>query len=267
MKMNSYKEEAYDKFARMGFSIKGAIYFLLGVLAVVAAAGPSGKATGKEGVLRWLDHQPLGTILLIIIMIGILGYIVLRLMQAFKDTNNKGSGWKGYTVRTFYFLRAISYLLLLLACFFIVFPGTKILDKEDADTMTRIIELPAGNIAVAIIGAFFAGFGIFEIGRALSGSFKHHLNFKRISTKTKGIFNTIGVIGYLSRGIILGLTGFIIVKAAFNAFVDKAPFTSQAFNILSSLLGEFYMGIVAAGLSFYGLFYFVKAKFYQVSMK
>lgn len=267
MKMDSLKEEAYDKFARTGFSIKGAIYVLLGILAVVAAAGPSGKATGKRGVLMWLEHQPLGPILLILIMVGILGYVALRFMQAFKDTNHKGSSWKGLAIRAFYFIRGTSYLLLLLACFFIVFPGTKVLDKEDANTMARIIELPAGNIAVAVAGAFFAGFGVFEIGRSLTGNFKHHLNFKNLNERIRGIYNTIGVIGYLARGVILGLTGFLIIKAAFNAYVDKAPFTAQAFHILSSLLGEFYMGIVAAGLAFYGIFYFIKAKFYQVTMK
>ena len=265
--MDSVKEEAYDKFARTGFAIKGAIYVLLGILAVVAAAGPEGKATGKKGVLMWLDHQPLGPVLIIIIMIGILGYVVLRFMQALKDTNHKGSGWKGAIIRTFYFLRGISYLLLLLASFFIVFPDTKILDEEDADTMTWMIELPAGNIAVAIIGAFFAGFGVFEIGRAITGSFKHHLNFKHVRSGVRGVYYVIGVIGYMARGIILGLTGFILVKAALNAYVDKAPFTSQAFNFISSLLGEFYMGVVAAGLAFYGIFYFIKAKFYQISVK
>ena len=77
----------------------------------------------------------------------------------------------------------------------------------------------------------------------------------------------MGVIGYFARGIILGLTGYLIVEAAFDAYVDKAPFTTQAFNILSSLLGEFYMGIVAAGLASYGLFYMVKAGHYQVTIE
>ena len=266
MKMNSIREEAYEKFARTGFAIKGAIYVLLGILAVVAAVGPNGKVTGKEGVLQWLDHQPLGPVLLVLIMVGLLGYVVLRFMQAFKDTNNKGTDWKGITTRILYFIRGVSYILLVFACFFIVFPGLKILDKEDGKTMTKVIELPAGNIAVAMVGAFFIGFGIFEIGRALTGSFKHHLNLNSVTDRIRGVYNTIGVIGYLARGIILCLIGFLIVEAAFNAYVDKAPFTTQAFNILSSLLGEFYMGIVAAGLAFYGIFYIVKARHYQVTI-
>lgn len=265
--MGSVKKEAYDKFARTGFAVKGIIYVLLGILAVVAAAGPEGKATGKRGVLVWLDHQPLGPVLIIIIMIGILGYVVLRFMQAIKDTNHKGSGWKGIITRLFYFIRGISYLLFMLAGFFVVFPDTKVLDKEDADTLAWMIELPAGNIAVAMVGLFFAGFGVYELGRAFTGNFKHHLDFRNLNSGVKGVCNTIGVIGYLARGIILGVIGFLLVKAAINAFIDKAPFTSQAFNFLSSLLGEFYMGIVAAGLAFYGFFYFIKAKLYQVSIK
>lgn len=266
MEMNSAKEEAYEKFARTGFAVKGGIYILLGVLAVVAAAGPNGKATGKRGVLLWLDHQPLGPALILLIMIGILGYMLLRFMQALKDTNHQGSGWKGLAIRTFYFMRGIVYLLLLLVSFFIVFPGIKILEKEDAETLNWIIELPAGNIAIALAGVFFAAFGVFEIGRALTGSFQHHIDFTGLSSGKRGVYQAIGVTGYLARGIILGLTGYLLVKAALNAYMDKVPFTAQAFDFLSSILGEFFMGIVAAGLAFYGLFYLIKAKFYKISV-
>ncbi len=265
--MDYVKSKAYEKFARTGFAVKGAVYILLGILAVAAAAGPNGKITGKKGVLIWLDHQPLGPVLITLIMVGLLGYIMLRFMQAFKDTNDKGTGWKGLATRIFYFIRGVSYLLLFLTSLLIVFFQTKLLDKEDTNTMARIIELPAGNIAIGIVGFFFAAYGIFEIGRAITGSFKRHLNFSNLGKKPRSIFNTIGVIGYLARGIILGITGFSLVEAAFNAYIDTASFTSQAFHILSSLLGELYMGLVAAGLAFYGLFYFVKAKLYQVSTK
>ena len=265
--MDSGKKEAYDKFTRTGFIIKGVIYVLLGMLALVAAVGSGGKTTGRLGVLVWLDHQPLGPGLLILIMIGILGYVTLRLMQALKDTNHKGSGWKGLSTRVAYFISGLTYLMLFFACFFTVFFRTSFIDKEDANFIARIIELPAGNIAIGIAGGFLFGFGLFEIGRALTGAFNHHLNFNHLNEKTRRILNSIGVVGYLARGVILCIMGFLIVKTAFKAFVDQASFISQAFSLLSSFLGEFYMGTVAAGLVFYGSFYFVKAKFYQITVQ
>lgn len=263
--MNSVQKEAYDTFTRTGFSIKGVIYILLGVLAVVAAASPAGKTTGRLGVLIWLDHQPLGSILLILIGLGLVGYVVLRFVQAFKDTNHKGSGWKGLSRRAGYFISGFSYLLFFFACIYFVFPNARKMGKEEAGYIASLLELPAGNIVVAIIGAFSFGYGVFEIVRGFKTSFKHHLNFKNINKRHKKVLSAIGVIGYVARGIILSLIGYLIIKAAFNAYVDNLSITSQAFSILSSLLGKLYMGIIALGLVFYGLFNFVKAKLYQIT--
>ena len=263
--MNSKERKAYDKFARTGFAIKGAIYVLLGTLAVIAAAGPGGKTAGRMGVLRWIDQQPFGEILLILIVAGLLGYVVLRMMQAIKDTNHKGTGWKGLSRRAGYFISGFVYLFFIVAGFYLLFPHSGVWKSEGANYIDTILHLPAGNLAVAVSGIFTFGYGVFEILRGFKGGFRNHLHYRNIKKRRRLVLNSIGAAGYIARGITLCLMGYFIGKAAFNVYVKNAKFTSQVFELLSSYFGAFMMGIIAAGLALYGAFMFVKAKFYEIT--
>ena len=265
--MDSGKRKAYKKFARTGFAMKGVIYLLSGTLAVVAAAGPGGKTIGRIGVIRWLDQLPFGPTLIVLIGTGLTGYVVLRFMQAFRDTNNKGSGVKGLSRRAGYFISGMLYLVFLIGISFLLFPEADVWKGEEANYVNRALKLPAGNIAVAIAGAFSFGYGIFEIVRGVKGSYKHHLSFEHVRKRAKSIFTAVGATGYVARGIVLALAGFFVVRAALEAYAEKAHFTSKALEFISSYLGNFAMGAVAAGLALYGIFNFVKARFYQVTIK
>ena len=177
--MEAKKRKAYKKFTRTGFAIKGLIYILSGTLAVIAAAGPGGKTLGRMGVLRWIDQLSLGSLLLLLIGIGLTGYVALRFMQAFKDTNHKGRSWKGLSRRAGYFISGLVYLVFLLASFYILFPKAELWEGKGKSYINQILNLPAGNIAVAVAGAFSFGYGIFEIVRGVKGSYKRPLSFQQ----------------------------------------------------------------------------------------
>lgn len=263
--MDAKERKAYKKFTRTGLAIKGIIYVLSGTLAIIAAAGPGGRTVGRMGVLRWLNELPAGPALLLLIGIGLLGYVVLRLMQAIKDTNHKGRSWKGLARRTGYLISGIVYLVFLIGSIYILFPKADVWQEEEVNYLNKILGLPAGNIAVAIAGVFSFGYGIFEIVRGGKGSYKHHLSLQQVKKSRRLLLNAVGAVGYVARGIVLGLIGFFVVRAAFEAYVDEVGFTSKALEFISAYLGPFVMGIIAAGLALYGIFMFVKARFYQVS--
>lgn len=265
--MDDGKKKAYDKFTRTGLAIKGVIYVLSGILAIIAATGPGGKTFGRMGVLRWIAQQPFGSVLLVLLATGLTGYVVLRLMQAFRDTNHKGSSWKGLSRRAGYFISGLVYLAFLIASFYLLFPEAGVWKKEEISYINKALQLPAGNIAVAIAGAFTLGYGLFEIVRGIKRSFNHHLSFQHVKKNWKRLLTAIGAFGYVARGVILCLAGFFIARSAFQAYVEKAHFTSKALAFLSAYLGTFVMAIVAGGLALYGIFMFVKAKYYQVSIK
>src|SRR5688500_3186267 len=104
------KEKWFERFARFGLVSKGVVYCLMGILSVLAAFGLSQKNGDKAEALKTIYSQPFGQIILVIIGVGLLGYVMLRFFQAFKDIDNKGKDMKGVLNRIGYTLSAFLYL-------------------------------------------------------------------------------------------------------------------------------------------------------------
>ena len=72
---------ALDKLARIGFLAKGLIYALVGVLAIQVAFGDPEEAD-QQGALHAVAQQPLGAVVLWVMVAGLAGYALWRLSQA-----------------------------------------------------------------------------------------------------------------------------------------------------------------------------------------
>src|SRR3954468_24807794 len=78
------------RLAELGYIVKGVVYFLIGFLAIKAALGVGGKTTGTQGALQTLYRQPYGQALMLLTAIGLFGYALWRLIQAWLDPDHKG---------------------------------------------------------------------------------------------------------------------------------------------------------------------------------
>src|ERR1700687_2389901 len=74
---------------RAGFVARGAVYFIVGWLAVMAAFGGS-AATDKQGALETIGQLPLGTVLLGVAAAGLFAYALWSLVRAMFDPEQRG---------------------------------------------------------------------------------------------------------------------------------------------------------------------------------
>ncbi len=74
-----------EKAARAGYTAKAAVYAVIGVLAFQQAIGSGGGTTGSSGALQQVASGPFGTILISLLALGLAGYVIWRLVQAFLD--------------------------------------------------------------------------------------------------------------------------------------------------------------------------------------
>ena len=72
----------FEGLARAGYVARGALYALIGVLAIRLADGVGGPRPNQQGALQQIEHQPFGHALLILTAIGLGGYAFWRLAQA-----------------------------------------------------------------------------------------------------------------------------------------------------------------------------------------
>ncbi|MGB3755988.1 MAG: DUF1206 domain-containing protein, partial [Rivularia sp. (in: cyanobacteria)] len=98
-----------ERLARFGYASKGAVYFIVGLLAVQAAFGKGGQTTDTEGALKSLVQQPFGQILLGLVAIGLMGYVIWRFVEAINDPEHKGKDLKGIAIRLAYVANGLAY--------------------------------------------------------------------------------------------------------------------------------------------------------------
>lgn len=257
------REAWFEKFARFGLVSKGIVYFLMGGLSVLAAFGLSSEKGDKSEAFKLIYEQPYGRVILIAIAIGLLGYVMLRLMQAFKNTENKGKDLKGTLDRIGYGMSALMYLGIGIYAMKLVLQGASS-DQGDSRQfiVSKIFEYPGGEYIVGIASLIVIGMGIYQIARVVTGKFMKRVNL--YNSNMKDAFKTAGVIGYISRGIVLGIIGYFLFHAAWLSNPNEAKGTGAAFDFLQNTFGSLMMALVAIGLAAYGVFCFVKAKYQRI---
>lgn len=276
--MNNSKQSTEHKagewvntYARIGIAAKGIVYVLVGILAAltVFGSGSSGSNGGKQGALQAVLEQPFGKILLGTVILGLLGYVVWRMIQVFADPDGNGTDTKGITKRTGFFISGLIYLFFAFSGVRLLFSGMGSGSSGGGDDggsgrqllVAKVLEQPFGQWLVAIGAALVIGKGIFQLYKAISGKFKSAIKEDEMSHKEKATFMRAGRIGYMARGVVMGILGYFLIQAALQSDASEAQGTQGALDFLSFTGGPYLMAAVALGLACYGVFMFVKAKY------
>ena len=258
-------EKWFEKFARFGLASKGVVYLLMGILSVLAAFGLSNAKGDKEEAFKVIYDQPFGKFILLAIALGLLGYVMLRMFQAIKDTEHKGKDVKGILTRIGYGLSAVLYIFIGAYALKLVFQnGGGGGGNSREFVVSKILGYPGGEYAIGIAGLVVIGMGIYQIYRGVSGKFMKKVNL--VSSNMKDAFKSAGTIGYISRGIVLGIIGYLLFHAALVSNPEEAQGTGAAFDFLQNEFGSLMMALVAIGLAGYGVFCFVKAKYQKIDL-
>jgi hypothetical protein len=257
------KENWFEKFARFGLVCKGIVYCLMGILSVLAAFGLSREKGDKAEAFKVIYEQPFGKLVLVAIGAGLLGYVMLRIFQAFKDIDNKGKDMKGIADRIGYALSAFLYLGMGMYAFRLAFAGTVGGGGHARQFLvSKVLGYPGGQFLIGAAALVVIGMGVYQVYRGISGKFMKRIRL--LHSNMKDYFKKAGTVGYISRGIVLGIIGYFLLHAALRADPGEAKGTGAAFDFLQNTFGSFLMAVVALGLVAYGIFTFVKARYQKI---
>jgi len=245
--------------ARTGYASKGTVYALTGILAFGAAIGLGGESEGKLGVLKFLQEQPFGNVLLGILGLGLLCYAFWRFYQSVKDPEDIGSDGKSIGKRIGFFFSGLFYFGLGAYSLYQIFNSANS-DRSGGKSLISTDYLDYIFYAVAIGMAIKA---IFQIVKVYKGDFLKKFHLDGLSNvDTRKTIKWLGYAGMVSRAIVTGIVAYFFFRAASTASQEDIKGTSDAFSFLQrNSEGPWLMGAVALGLICYGLYMFIMAKY------
>ncbi|MCT7982105.1 DUF1206 domain-containing protein [Laspinema sp. A4] len=265
----SPQAEWIERFARFGYAAKGFVYGLLGILALQAAITHGGQTTDQKGVLYAITQQPFGKALLFFVTIGLISYAMWRLIEAFMDTDHKGTNFKGLIERFGVGMSAVIYSGFALTAIKLLMgngeSGRGQSDQNAQHWTARFLSQPFGEWLVGLAGAVVIGLGFSYFYKAFTGKFRQELKIREMTPNEEKWVMIAGRVGLSARGVIFTLIGWFLMQAAYLSDANQAKAIPGALEaLLNQRYGSLLLGIVAVGLLIYGLYMGVHARYRRI---
>ncbi|WP_328743345.1 DUF1206 domain-containing protein [Streptomyces caniferus] len=253
--------------ARGGFAARGAIYFLVGVLALRIAFGDSGEQADRGGALAELAARPFGSVLIWVLGLGLAGMALWRLSEAaFGAAGPEGhkAGTRLLSLARCVFYAVVSFSVLSFAAGE-KGSGSGASDQQSRDATAKALDLPGGPWLVAAAGVGIAVAGVWIAVRAARRTFHKHLKRAEMSRPVKRGVDVLGVAGGVARGGVFAVAGVFVVKAAVTYDPDRAKGMDDTLRTLADTsAGPWLLVAIAAGLALFGLFSFAMARWRNI---
>ncbi|WP_454137749.1 DUF1206 domain-containing protein [Microbacterium paulum] len=257
--------------ARGGYAASGAVHVLIGLLVLTLAFGGSGEAD-QSGALRAIAGAPLGLAVLWIIAVLLWALALYHLIEAFV-LRGGGATEKTAALKTALTTalttwgrriseagQAVVFAALGTVAASVALGARTEGNRSAEDASRGVLALPGGDIVLGLVGLGVAAGGVAFVVMGVMRSFENKMSIPKDGV---GPFvTTLGVVGYIAKGVALAIVGVLLVVAAVTSDASQAGGLDDAFDTLHGLfLGPVLVGLVGAGFIAYGLFLFFRARY------
>jgi hypothetical protein len=254
-----------ERMARAGYAARGAVYALVGLLAVQAAIGGRRHPTDTRGALQAIAGQ--STVLLWLIAAGLFGYAFWRIVQGFLDREHKGTGLKGLAQRTGRVGSGLVYGSLGVAAVRLALGAHRASGGQGGyrEWTARLMSEPFGHWLVAGVGIGVIAGGLFQIRRGWTEKFRKEIRLQEMNATERKLAINSGKLGLIARGVVFLVSGWFLVQAALRTDPSQARGLAGALAALASQPhGTLLLGLVAVGLIAFGAYSLLLARFGRI---
>lgn len=239
--------------ARLGYAASGVLHLLLGWLALQVAWGSSSESADQTSALEQLSESAVGGPLLWLIVVG---FVLLGVWQATEAVVSDDTKDRVKAIA-----KAVTFLVLAGVAVSVV-TGSGGGDSEEQTTSitATIMENPLGRVAVAAVGLGIIAVGVFHVVKGWQRKFLEDLRGQPPHAVV-----VAGRVGYIAKGIALGMLGVLFVLAALQDDADQAGGMDAALTALLELpAGPVILTAVGLGIAAYGVYSFGRARYAKV---
>ena len=244
-------EGKFQLLVRLGFLARAVVYVLLGYLALQSR---SAIEDGPKDVFAFVQDIPLGTPLLYLCTVGLLGYALFRLSSLVLDTEHAGSDGKGWAKRIGHGASGVGHLILAYTAFQFAQGGSGSGGSNAQDAASTVLSVDFGGVVLGLVGLAFMLGGAFQAYKGISGSF-----MDRISHAAPDATRWLGLAGYLARSVVFLIIGWSLARSGWFGSSDQVKSIGGA---MSSLADDgLWFTLVASGMLIFGIFSSLLARY------
>jgi hypothetical protein len=251
-----------EALARVGLIAYGVVHLLISWLALQLAWGaPARKSADPSGALTSVADQPLGKILLWLVAVGLVALALWKVSEAIWGYRGR-EDVKRVRKQVASGARAVIYAALgFSAASFALGSGSSSSQSQQTAT-SGVLGWPAGRVMVVVAGLIVVGVGVAGVVKGARKSFGEEIDTSSMSPVSREGVTRLGQVGYIAKGVALGLVGGLVSYTALTFERQKAPGLDGALQtILAQPFGRFLLTAVALGFLAFGLFAMLQSRY------
>jgi hypothetical protein len=248
--------------ARAGYAANGLVHILIGVIVLVIATGGSGESD-QSGAFKAVAEAPAGFVALWALALAL---VALGVWHAFdgilvttyrEDAEGEARKWGR---RLSEWGQAVVFIALGVLSASVALGARPDSEKTTEGASRTVLSMPGGPFLLSLVGL---GVGIGGIAFVVMGVRRSFRNRMDIPSGPLGTAVTaLGVVGFVAKGIALGIVGALLLFAVFASDPKAAGGLDGAIAAALQLPGgPWIAGFIGAGFAAYGVFCLFRARY------
>jgi hypothetical protein len=247
--------------ARAGLVAYGVVHLLIGWLAVkIAWSASNGKSADTSGALKTLADQPFGKFLLWLVAVGLVALALWQASEAFWGHRNR-DGAERLRKQVTSGAMAVIYAALGFSAASIALGSGSSSTQSQKHATSGVLAWPGGRVIVVVAGLIIIAVGVAHLIKGVKKSFAEEIDTSSMSPVARKGVAQMGQIGYIAKGLALGLVGGLLSYATLTLDRQKQGLDGAMQTILAQPFGRFLLTAAALGFVAFGVFTLLQSRY------
>ena len=247
--------------ARAGLIAYGVVHLLIGWLAAqIAWSASDSKSADTSGALKTLADQPLGKILLWLVAVGLVALSLWQASEAIWGYRNRDSTERVRKQVTSG-ATAVIYAALGVSAALVALGSGSSSSQSQQQATSGVLAWPAGRVIVVVAGLIIISVGVAHAVKGVTKSFAEEIDTSSMSPAARKGVAQLGQIGYIAKGVALGLVGGLLSYATLTFDRQKQGLDGAMQTILAQPFGRFLLTAAALGFVAFGVFAILQSRY------
>jgi hypothetical protein len=236
-------------------------HLLVGWLALqIAWDASAGTSADTSGALQTLAAQPFGKVLLWVVAVGLVALALWQASEVIWGYRNR-DGAKRVQKQLTSGLLAVIYAALGVTAASVALGSGSSSSQSQKQATSGVLAWPGGRVIVVVAGLIIIGVGAAHVVKGVKKSFAEEIDTSSMSPAARKGVAQLGQIGYIAKGVALGLVGGLLSYATLTFDRQKQGLDGAMQTILAQPFGRFLLTAAALGFAAFGVFAILQSRY------